>query len=343
MCGLPRRACQPITPPVFYLMPSCLVAASTWCVPPCAKYERKRDCSLTQRKSGNQHRPDLSFNSIAWVRYCDQSYSPLHISLLSIRCCYRSHLPSWCSYSSLHQHPGLLDRSLYSFLRHSTHSSPRNNKIFPTPPQPIFTGLLGIMPTMQEFAESLQVPPIVLHRSTRSACVRNTRSKLYSSRDISGEIPQFRKELYRTIDPLPAPIVSPLGPFHHESDPVTLLDRTVLLTLGRMLPPENLEVRHRDFFDNGCDLMVFEDATKKLRLVGDIKASWKFSSHWTESTRNLKNEYRQVVSQLHHYMWKGKLRYCRATGKLWRITVAGVCLFVCFLVCLWRSATVERT
>ena len=246
------------------------------------------------------------------------TYSPLHISLLSIRCCYRSHLPSWCSYSSLHQHPGLLDRSLYSFLRHSTHSSPRNNKIFPTPPQPIFTGLLGIMPTMQEFAESLQVPPIVLHRSTRSACVWNTRSKLYSSRDISDEIPhwgnsigstmsKFRKELYRIIDPLPAPIASPLGRFHHESDPVTLLDRTVLPTLGRMLPPENLEVRHSDFFDNGCDLMVFEDATKKLRLVGDIKVSWKFSSHWrTESTRNLKNEYRQVVSQLHHYMWEGE-------------------------------------
>ena len=77
-----------------------------------------------------------------------------------------------------------------------------------------------------------------------------------------------------------------------------------------MLSAAGLEVRHGDFFDNGCDLILFEERSKELLLVGDVKVSWKFSSQWrTETTRSLQNEYRQVVSQLHHYIVDGELRY----------------------------------
>ena len=76
-----------------------------------------------------------------------------------------------------------------------------------------------------------------------------------------------------------------------------------------MLSAVGLEVRHGDFLDNGCDLILFEDMSKEFLLVGDVKVSWKFSQWRTETTRSLQNEYRQVVSQLHHYIADGELRY----------------------------------
>ena len=160
-----------------------------------------------------------------------------------------------------------------------------------------------------------------LHASTKNTRVKNTSSRHFGSNDINNEVSlwdnsvgamvvKYRKGLDQVFRGLPPPVISIPDVLRLESDVVTILDRTVIPTVRRMIASNNLNIRKGDFFGNDADIVVFNKTTNKLILVGDVKVGWKFQSEWrTESKRHYQQEYRQVVSQIHHYMRKESLRY----------------------------------
>jgi hypothetical protein len=79
---------------------------------------------------------------------------------------------------------------------------------------------------------------------------------------------------------------------------------------SRTLPSKMVD-RHGGSVGSSADRVGVLYPAGQLRLVGEIKVSWKWSSSWRTEKRDTpkRTEFRQVLSQVHHYMNVHGTRY----------------------------------
>ncbi|KAA8912587.1 hypothetical protein FN846DRAFT_903465 [Sphaerosporella brunnea] len=102
--------------------------------------------------------------------------------------------------------------------------------------------------------------------------------------------------------------------FACEAEVADFLRRSLTLHLNRALAAApGCELQDCGGANVGCsaDRVGIVFPAREIRLVGDVKVSWKWRSEWRDaprsSTQNL--EYRQVLSQLNYYMNRDNCRW----------------------------------
>lgn len=94
--------------------------------------------------------------------------------------------------------------------------------------------------------------------------------------------------------------------------------RSVLLQLDRALSVTPFPAGHTQITDQEGDSLragskgdrIGTTPTGQIRLVGDLKPSWNWRSEWAEEEDlTLKEQYLQVLSQVHYYMNQKECRW----------------------------------
>jgi hypothetical protein len=118
---------------------------------------------------------------------------------------------------------------------------------------------------------------------------------------------RFRTHLHSRHVTVPSVFVTP------QNGVATYINRTVTVQVNRALRAAGCSVRSRGGTDwrDTADCVGVAVPEQKLRVVGDYKVSWKWSSRWREEPEYSAEdiEYRQVLSQVHHYMLRNECRW----------------------------------
>jgi hypothetical protein len=129
---------------------------------------------------------------------------------------------------------------------------------------------------------------------------------------------RFRTHLHSRHVDVPAVFVTPQNgdvdkEVASETGVATYINRTVTVQVNRALRAVGSSVRSRGGTDwrDTADCVGVSVPERTLRVVGDYKVSWKWSSRWREEPlSSLKDiEYRQVLSQVHYYMVRNECRW----------------------------------
>jgi hypothetical protein len=129
---------------------------------------------------------------------------------------------------------------------------------------------------------------------------------------------RFRTHLHSRHVTVPSVFVTPQNvdvdkEVASETGVATYINRTVTVQVNRALRAAGCSVRSRGGSDwrDTADCVGVAVPERKLRVVGDYKVSWKWSSRWREEPEYSAEdiEYRQVLSQVHHYMLRNECRW----------------------------------
>jgi hypothetical protein len=187
-------------------------------------------------------------------------------------------------------------------------------------------------PLLLEYLQDYEMPEIPVAEDVLMLRPSNTTSKAFGFHDIPTPVKEWgefnftnllqrHSAILNSVLPngVQNAVISPRrdAPVRSENQINTVFVRSVYVQLNRALRATQMPEGHTRITDqegnaikdgSSADRIGITDDWKQVRLVGDIKPSWKWQSKWRNGKEN-EEQYRQVLSQVHYYMNKKGTRY----------------------------------